>query len=607
MAGERIGKLYEALVFVSLQKALSKTSSLSPVTWNPPSSNLLVQPDVCVGDLSAPEAIFLITRSGARRGWDKKFWRNVGEIVDIRSHYPATRLINISLGTEIKEELMEVLGLLVDSNLFPDRLVREYIEAWVRSIEAGSPNQQESIAGYIETKLKEAPSTIRQFVQDIGVSVTKSKAARMPWAVASAWLANRRGSAAAAAASWNPPSSIRRGLAKLLIFGDPKAVLGDINAKLNLAPSLGESFARFGWASKSITGWRVSDPELVSLLKSFDRPFIIRLLSRSTSDELNTICADVASENWLVATSNFIVANRANLKNARWLSQQLTIAQKDSTIGGLIQGTPPNGLKGNWLYRVLVAFIKLASGLKQGYGYEQFVGDVRDIANDKGITKSIIEVGGSVDQIRRAGSTDSLRRKLVDWVSGLRNVSLSEWQILLIGSVLTQRLSQIPDTKFGVVCKDLPAFMRRLTYEDRVAPYRFFEPLRAMIELALENRSIPYEFHPRFETLVSEASSSARGPGTTPIIRVGSSVIHWKSAHGSHTSDKTKELCGRGFCLRHRLSSTSSAPEHIRTVKKLILVLDGDFTAKDVEHLATAGWDNVFRPDQMDDLITMLR
>jgi hypothetical protein len=608
MAGERIGRVYEGLVFVSAKTALAMKRKSTPVTWNASESNLMAQPDVCLGDPTAPEAIVLITRSGARRGWDKKFWRNVGEIIDIRSYYPTARIINISLGTEIKEELMEALSLIVDVDIFPQREVREELEVWVQSIEEDSPTQQEELSGFLQARIEEAPPSIKTFIHSLGMSITSSSdAVNTSWVKVNSWLVKRRQTANISSKEWKPGGSIRRGLAKLLTFGEPKDVLSEIDKKLRLAPVLAASLARFGWASKSITGWRLSDPEMISVLVSFDRKTIIQILERSTSEELRAMCADIASDEWITATCEYLLSNRGKFSDAMWLCKQLNISLRDSSMGNKIHALPPSGIKGNWLFRVLIALIKLSSGLKQGYGYEQMIGDIRAVAKDDELTSHIIRAGGSLDQIRRAGTTDSLRRKLVDWVSGLRAVDLVEWQVLLISSILSRRLVQIKPNQLVDACEELPAFMRRLTYEDRIAPYRFFEPLRSIIELALERASIVYEYYPRFNTLISEASSSARSPGTTAVICAGSTIIHWKSAHGSHTSDKTKELCGRGFCIRHRLDEISQTPIHISDIRQLLLVLDGDFDTVDVEHLLVTGWDFVFRPDEIDKLVDAVR
>jgi hypothetical protein len=604
MAGERLGKIYEAILFVSTKNALSSNYPLIPVIWNPPKNNLMVPPDICIGDPLSPQAIFLITRSGSRRNWEMKFWRTVGEIVDIRSSLPETKIINFSLGTEIKEELLEVLDLLVDINIFPNREIREQVEDWAKQVERGSPRDKDSLIEYVENKLKTAPTVVKNLISSINDSIKNSLTSKnSSWSLVNDWLKNRRKLITQTEDLSETPTAIRRGLAKLLIFGEPQEVFNSINSKLVVTDQLGKSLASFGWATKSLLGWRINDPEILNVVKLLDRDTILKILLRSTSEELHAMCADVASEDWIISVGKYLIANKNELSDVKQLTSLFIESLIDPNLNGQIDVLPPKGITGNWLFRILLTLIKLASGLKQGYGYEQLVGDIREIYKEKDSLTLVLEAGATDEQVLRAGTTDSLRRKLVDWASGLKKVSLAEWQILLISVVIAKRLESISSKEFEIACKELPNFLRRLTYEDRVAPYRFFEPLRSIIEIELEKANIEYQFNPRLETLVSEASFSMRNPGTTPVIQTKGTIIHWKSAHGSHTSDKTKELCGRAFCIRHRLNRTTKIPLQVSSIKKLILLIDGDFNLKEIEHLIIAGWDEVLRPHQIDKII----
>ena len=78
------------------------------------------------------------------------------------------------------------------------------------------------------------------------------------------------------------------------------------------------------------------------------------------------------------------------------------------------------------------------------------------------------------------------------------------------------------------------------------------------------------------------------------------SVVFWKSAHGSHTYDKRKELSARARALRFTFDgSTIRARDGIN---KLILVIDGTFEQTTSE-CCSAGWDQIFYPDEMDELV----
>ena len=105
---------------------------------------------------------------------------------------------------------------------------------------------------------------------------------------------------------------------------------------------------------------------------------------------------------------------------------------------------------------------------------------------------------------------------------------------------------------------------------------------------------------------MSRLGESERDVATTPVVKAQSTLIHWKSAHASHIHDKAKELCGRGFCLRHALDRKNSEPIPASGINRLILVLDGDFSASQVINLKAAGWDEVLSVGDIEQLPSLI-
>ena len=499
---------------------------------------------------------------------------------------------------------MEALGLLADASELLPRTGREVLEGWLAEHEQATPKVKIELEAYTRSLILEAPVPVAEqlgLVRDILVSGANSRAA--DWHQVVHWMQQREVASTANASRWVARPSVRRGLSKLLVFGD---ALAGLRPNGRISDALGVQFGKFEWAKRSIAGWRIVDEELAGVLAGFQQGELLELLPRITTDEFRVICADVASSTWLAATSEFFIAAADRLASATEVESLLNTWRQDPD-NVPISAVRPEGLSGNWIFRVLMALIKKATGLKQGYGYEQFIGDIRTLARDQGLPESLAELGATLPKLLRAGSTDSLRRRLVDWVSGLSEASLEPWEIRLAAIVLANRCRLSTEVQLQAAAAGLPDFIRRTTYEDRIAPYRYFEPLRALIELKLEEAGIEYEYAPRHPTLVSEGSISARSPGTTPVIKVGGTLIHWKSAHGSHTGDKSKELYGRAFALRHRLLPGSLTPTLEVAIQQLCLVLDGDFTEDQVRHLTLAGWDHVFGPYDLDRLISALQ
>lgn len=595
MAGERIGRVYEALLCHSVRGALAGTSPKRTLAWNPEMPDLMVRPDLVLSVKNTPIGFVLITRSGARRNWHQKFWRNVGEIVDIRSKYPSAAIVSVSLGTELKEELAEVLERFVDVNVFPSRPSRTTVEQWASRLEAKAPKDGDELETYVGAAFATAPASVRSVVTDVARAVANSK--QLPggsWDAPSAWLRSRRPPEAASAPT---TLSLRRGLAKLLVCGPHEAVLAEVGDKLVPSRALGETLESFGWATKSIGGYRITDNELRGVLQGLTRPQLTAVLDDCMTPELRAMCADVVSPDWLAAMCDFMHQNNDRLVDPSWLGDVSLLARTKPGLGS-IKVSPPPHLKGAWPFRMAMLLAKLLVGKKQGFGYEQLTADVRAILEQPTLLKGVLAKGATLEQIERAGTTDSLRRKLVDWVSGLQPAELEPWQISLASLVLARRFAAHTATARAACFRDLPAFTRRLVYEDRIAPYRYFEPLPAMIRSALTAKGIPFRVEERHVTLVSESSPSARDPGTIPVIVAGKTAVHWKSAHDSHTGDKTKELCGRGFALRFTVSDKGKLLERA-SINKTVLVLDGDFGPDDVRHLAAAGWDAVLMSSQM--------
>ena len=591
MAGERLGRCYEAFLFHAASEAAKKLSPRREVHWNPSVPALMVEPDLCVGKADDPQTIVMVTQSAARRKWELKFWRNIGEIVDIRSVFPGARIVSVTLGTEIKEELADVLARLVDDNVFPDRQLRQDVGDWVSGLVDGASKDRDELVEQIAKALARAPAPVRAFAGEVGKRIVQKAGPSPSWTAASKWLAHRQKEIARNPLEWPEPIYVRRGLSKLLVAGEPAVVLRNIDARLGAEESVGKALAESGWASRSIAGWRVSDPEIVSVLQAYPRDVIGWVLQDCMSAEMSAMCADIASSEWLDEVRDFLLQSKRQLRNPEWLARQLEACREDAALGGRLKHVP-HKLSGAWIFRALVALIKVASQRKQGFGYEQFISDIRALRGDDDAIQSILRAGATDRAIRAAGTTDSLRRKLVDWVSGLAECKLAPWQVLLVGTVLARRVEAIPADRFAKAASELPTFLRRATYEDRIASYPYFEPLPSLLRFYLQGRGVKYALAERFPTLISECSESARGPGTIQVLVVGDTLVHWKSVSDVGRDHKTKELCGRGFTLRHRLSD-AGAVVPFKGVSRLVLVLDGEFSNDDVCKLRRAGWDLV--------------
>ena len=603
MPGERIGRFYEFLAVVAVKRAMLDAGLSSEVLWNPPKGDLMVKPDVSVSVEGTTKCIILVTRSGARRNWHQKFWRNVGEAVDLRGRLPECSVVSVSLGTELKEELVAAFGSLADASFFPNRATRRNLEEWAIPLVDALPNDDSVDEAWVRAQVLAAPGGISNVLQQLGRTVVESVGEPSEtWAPLVTWLAGRSSLSTTAQEEWTQPGRYRRGLAKLLAVGRPVEVMAAIRETgteglFEIDMAYAAALRANGWgAEETITGCYIGDPDIKTVLSGWGTETTCQVLDAATSPEIAKIRADIESQALLDSTYEFVRDHVQDLRSADWVESQLVLSRTDPSMNGAIRSVPA-GLSGVWMFRVLMSLCKFASGRKQGFGYEQFIAKVRDFRADASVPARLVSMGATEAQVFKAGTTDSYRRKLVDWVSGLRPAKLAAWQVRLAAEVFTVVLADYNEAQLRRAAGSLPDFIRRLTYEDRLAPYRYFEPLKERVEQVLESAGIDFDFVPRHDSLISDLAAGSRKAGTTPVIRVGRTLIHWKSAHDSHPPDKTKELCGRAFSLKHRLRGDHlvAVPE----VERLVLCLDGDFKAEHVRHLARAGWDIVTSPGNL--------
>jgi hypothetical protein len=135
----------------------------------------------------------------------------------------------------------------------------------------------------------------------------------------------------------------------------------------------------------------------------------------------------------------------------------------------------------------------------------------------------------------------------------------------------------------------------RKEYEAVYLAHKGFEPLYGLISAGVSKCA-----KVRVRTCFSEAAALGGISGTCSVAKAGSTLINWQSAHGSHTNDKKKELCGRGIGLRYHWDGKAFIPRP--GIEKLILVLDGTWKQADLDALLRAGWDEIYYPDEMDQL-----
>jgi hypothetical protein len=136
---------------------------------------------------------------------------------------------------------------------------------------------------------------------------------------------------------------------------------------------------------------------------------------------------------------------------------------------------------------------------------------------------------------------------------------------------------------------------------NKLLNYPDFEPLPEILERKFGNRVKRLRRATLINDMVNDLTQDA---GTEEVLQVGSSVIGWRSVTDAGKDHKRKELCARITCLRMAMERSKFCAR--KSVKKAFLVADGTFTSDDIKLLVRSGWDEIFYPDEMDELAAAL-
>jgi hypothetical protein len=356
---------------------------------------------------------------------------------------------------------------------------------------------------------------------------------------------------------------LKRGIAKLMFLTDlgrNAASLSHITRSKPL-PSSFAFAAQLGWATPSVRGLVVNDPEVLWVCQHYESDHILRVLSRTKSAN------DTIWEDWntditgskIPEYHKYVCQHYAELVQPNLMLQHLTSCAETGR---------------NWLFFHLMETIKSNSGMRQGYGFSALAADV---GYDEGINRGY--------------------KVLADWANGCLTSRLPARMLKDVSAALAFRLSEIPRRNLRFLGDTIESLSSRNIFEYKVVCYEKLEPLLWLIEESLICSKIRYTMERKHPSFIGEALGTPNLK-TTPVLRVGRTLIHWKSAYDQGRSHKVKELSGRAPSLKFSWSEDQCFGKR-SGVSKLVLVLDGTWRASDLKVLYSAGWDEIFYPDEM--------
>lgn len=587
MADEVLGSIYEVLTIVAIEDYTAIVGSGESLFWEEYPKGVSIKPDITIGvDKDKPRILLLVHHTNAERASEKKFWRNIGELVDARLALGATTTIaNVVFESIQKKKLIAASKAIFDGFLEvheqPYGAAMSKLTAALAAQAISGKVAPSDRANMIRAHLKAHPSDeaiAKLFAADIIKLVSSSSKFASNWFGALQKLQPLR-----------PPlrvpkarvTTVRRGLGRLLPIDDEqylRQLLADI--RVNTPRPVPSYLIDLGLAVPDAGGkrYRIVGKEILGLLNIFDDNLIVDFWkkARASSKAVRQASDAIRHSDDFPRFHSFVATQFHRLSTATDLEQALRDCYLDpnNVLGAPIGLSEPKS-SGAWLFNYLMTIIKAEAKKQQGYGYSRLTKEaglaipgkrsILDFALPKYITR-----------------TKPLDAHVYEGVARALSVRLSA----IGASWITGNEQAITD-----------AFLRGL-FEDKIYKMAAFDPTRYQLEAGLKKPS--FNRRSRKPTFLTQVMAET-GVTTTDVIEGKNTLLLWQSATNKGVNHKMKELCGRLGMLRVKATPTGAAPD--TGYKKAILLLDGTWTDAHLKRLADCGADAIFYPDEIDDLI----
>ena len=598
MAGEKKGKAYEALVHLALMELISAKKLAGPLHWNVTPKGMSIEPDFMTGsDPNIPKTILMLTHSNAVGNSHMKFWRNLGELVEAKTVLPLMpRVYCLTFGV-IKPDLEPIQQHAFDQFIW----VRQATNAWADNLEAfvarlvGSfPKGKDIQTTFLRDELRNAAREEKSSYQKLkdlleDMFKVKSKALDLMWED----HRQRTNPSAPGARS----TYLRRGTTKLFLVSTLDKLQKDGTFSKGYDPIDGQVLAALGLAAPIAGGHRICDPEIVWALRSIERKHLSSLHQNRQSPLLAEWIDTLRGLSGVNDQVDYLYRHWASLRTTRGLYDHLKLCHADPHK--LCPSAVPPKSKRVWLFHALIELIKSGTNTRTGYGIALLIDDLDKLAKDKSHVKSVETILG-----RKANwlAKHTLGLGLTDWHSNpsKQHFAFSDDDLARVADALARRLQSINKPELTTTPPKLTADIVQTVLEAKLMTYRNYKPFELLLSFELGKFRLS-----RVASCFADYATSngvrldPRSSGTDVVISK-STLINWQSAHGGHTNDKKKELCGRAIGLRYHWNGKTFSRRP--GIEKLVLILDGTWKQTDLNALLRAGWDEIYYPDELDQL-----
>jgi hypothetical protein len=369
-------------------------------------------------------------------------------------------------------------------------------------------------------------------------------------------------------------------LSKLLIFEDLNIALRLFKGKPVKASEIGSYAFELGLARKFATAAKPLDKEIQNTVKLLAEKTIRDILAKAPVSGMNGWIHTLQRLPHLDFMAQYVVTEYNQLTNRSILAHRLRDLHSNPKAlvkGALPAGWPP---KSNWLFEIILEITKRIGGDSTNYGYAQLEQDCEKISG-----------------MPKAGDV-IYRTTLPGWVHRRKGSGLANNILDGISEVLANILKASSPAQIALLANKKESLKYATNIiNTKLCSYRMFEPLRTCIELVE-----PGVIKESIRACFGERAGLGGQATKTTLVKVRNTLINWQSCTEGGRVHKKKELCGRAIALRYSWDDSKKVFIERPGVKKLILVVDGNWKQSDLDALVRSGWDEIFYPDEMDKL-----
>lgn len=588
MAGEKKGKAYEALVHVALLDLVDARKLEGPLHWNVTPKTMSIEPDFMTGnDPNNPKTVLLLNHSGSSKESEKKMWRNLGELVEAKTVLPdVSRVYCLTFGF-IKTDLEPIQQHAFDQFVW----VRQATHPWANDLDAfitdcvpNFPKGKDTQTDFMRDNLKNASAKAKSAYQALkSLLETLYKANSV--ALDKMWADHRARKIPSAPGARN--TYVRRGTSKARIFEDINIAYQLYSGLVIDADNVPRYIYDLGFAttltvnSKGIA--KPVDTEIANAVKLLPYNVFSRLVNLLHSDKVTEYVNSLRNLDRYGAIADYVSNEFYNLIDPKNLANVFRDIHNDPNSVNLPSKNPsswpPNSV---WLMEFLFDLVRAHHNSGNSFGIAQ-------------LGREVIQAGfGSVADLNSANQFGG-GFGLSAWIARKPNSGFKNDLIDGVAHVFSAHLSAMGNTGTRNALLGIRDSAAKSLIEAKLVTYKMYEPLWELIKYGVTGVK-----KTSISSCFGEAGGSSGRAGHTSLAKKNHTLINWQSCSDAGRDHKKKELCGRAIGVRYHWNGK----DFVRRpgIQKMILVLDGTWKQADLNALLRAGWDEIYYPDEMDQL-----